>query len=107
MLFLSSHLITHHIKDWKTAHISPIFKKGALELASNYGPISLTSLICKIMESIIKDEIMMHLKNKNYFAFDQSVRFHRKSLNSDSIIKLPLGLHRSSDQGKDCRHHLF
>ena len=37
--------------DWKTAVISPIFKKGNKNIAANYRPISLTSIICKIMES--------------------------------------------------------
>ena len=50
-------------EDWKILHISPIFKKGSREIASNYRPISLTSIICKIMESLIKDVIMKHLKD--------------------------------------------
>ena len=44
--------------DWKNAHISPIYKKGPKDLAINYRPVSLTSIVCKIMESIIKDSIM-------------------------------------------------
>ena len=58
-------------EDWKIAHISHIFKKGAREHASNYRPISLTSIICKIIESTIKDEIIMHLKNKNLLSTNQ------------------------------------
>ena len=38
---------------WKTANVVPIFKKGDKSLASNYRPISLTSLVGKILESII------------------------------------------------------
>ena len=54
-------------KDWKIAHIVPIFKKGNKQLASNYRPISLTSIIGKVMESIVKDAIMAHMFQYNFF----------------------------------------
>ena len=44
-------------QDWKSAHVTPIFKKGNRHLPNNYRPISLTSSIVRLMESIIKDEI--------------------------------------------------
>ena len=43
--------------DWKSANISTIFKKGSKLDISNYRPISLTCICCKLMESIIRDEI--------------------------------------------------
>ena len=36
--------------DWKMAFVSPIFKKGSKNNVENYRPISLTSIISKIME---------------------------------------------------------
>lgn len=47
--------------DWKNANITPIFKKGLKSSVGNYRPISLTSVICKLMESILKDAILDHL----------------------------------------------
>ena len=39
-------------QDWVTANVVPVFKKGDPRLPSNYRPISLTSIIVKIMERI-------------------------------------------------------
>ena len=43
------------------ANISPIFKKRHRTLSSNYRPISLTFVISKILERIIKKELLGHL----------------------------------------------
>ena len=43
--------------DWKIADIVPIFKKEAKDDPTNYRPVSLTSVPCKVMESVIKDSL--------------------------------------------------
>ena len=48
-------------QNWKDAHVSPIFKKGSKSSMTNYRPISLTSVICKQMEAIIKDHLMEYI----------------------------------------------
>ena len=50
---------------WKTAHVSPIYKKGSKQDPLNYRPISLTSIACKILERIIRNKIMDHLEANN------------------------------------------
>ena len=45
--------------DWRQA----IFKKGLKSEAGNYRPISLTSIVCKLMESLLKDTMVDHLNN--------------------------------------------
>ena len=52
-------------RDWLTANICPVFKKGARSTASNYRPISLTCVICKTMEHILYHHIMAHLEQLN------------------------------------------
>ena len=52
-------------RDWKSTHITPIFKKGSRQSASNYRPINVTSIAGKIMESVIKDTLMKHLQDNN------------------------------------------
>jgi len=38
-------------------HVTAVYKKGNKGDPSNYRPINLTSIICKLMESIIRDYI--------------------------------------------------
>ena len=47
--------------EWKVAEITPIFKKGSKHDPTNYRPVSLTSIISKLCESLVKDEIVEHL----------------------------------------------
>ena len=47
--------------EWKTATVIPIFKKGKKSAAGNYRPVSLKSVSCKVLESMLKDDIMDHL----------------------------------------------
>ena len=51
----------HLPKEWKTAWVSPIHKKSSRLKPCNYRPVSLTSVVCKVMEQLIRDEIMNHL----------------------------------------------
>ena len=56
--------------DWKLAYVSPIYKnKGARNLSVNFRPVSLTSILCKLMESILRSHIMKHLINENQYGF--------------------------------------
>ena len=50
---------------WKSAVITPLFKKGVAGDVSNYRPISLTCVPCKVMERIISHEIYQHLVDNN------------------------------------------
>ena len=52
----------------KDAHISTIFKKGNKSEPGNYRPVSLTSIVCKLIESIIRDHITTHLVNNDVFS---------------------------------------
>ena len=41
--------------DWKDAIVVPIFKKRRRDMTQNYRPVSLTCVICKILEKFIRD----------------------------------------------------
>ena len=40
-------------EDWRVANINPIFKKGDHSNLTNYHSISLTSVVSKILESVL------------------------------------------------------
>ena len=57
---------------WKQANITPIYKnKGSKNDANNYRPVSLTSIVCKLFEKIIRDEVMKHLSTHSLISVHQ------------------------------------
>ena len=59
---------------WKEGIVTPLYKKESKILPKNYRPVSLTSIVCKVLESIVIDFILDHisinnLKNKNQHGF--------------------------------------
>jgi len=36
-------------QDWKTGHITPIYKKGNKTKVNNYRPVCLTSIVIKVL----------------------------------------------------------
>lgn len=73
LALLMNKTIQHGIipNDWKKAFVSPIFKKGARNVAENYRPISLTSVVCKLMEKFIKEAVLKHLIENNLLSKKQ------------------------------------
>ena len=51
--------------DWRSAIITPKFKKGQPSLVSNYRPIALTCACCKILEKIIANDLIHFLQEHN------------------------------------------
>ena len=46
---------------WLKSLVCPIFKKGAKSDPGNYRPVSLTCVVCKVMESILVDALISHM----------------------------------------------
>src|SRR3989442_310297 len=51
--------------EWRLANVTPIFKKGTKKDPGNYRPVSLTSQVCKVLEKIIKEDIVNFLEKNN------------------------------------------
>ena len=59
---------------WKTAKVQPKFEKSNKQLPSNYRPISLTPILCKLLEHIVSSHIRK-LFNKNDIFTDNQYGF--------------------------------
>lgn len=57
--------------DWKINKVVPVYKSGSRSDPSNYRPISLTSIACKLLEHIIYSQIACHLGNHSFFFPNQ------------------------------------
>ena len=52
--------------DWKHSIIVPLPKKSSMSSnLGDYRPISLTSCVCKVMEQMVREQLLQHCVNKN------------------------------------------
>ena len=58
-------------EDWRRANIVPIFKAGSRNKPENFRPASLTSQVCKMFESLMRDDIVNHLESKGLLNISQ------------------------------------
>jgi hypothetical protein len=86
-------------EDWKKARVVPIYKKGPKSDPGNYRPVSLTSVPCKLLESLIKDAIMEHLGAENLIKDSQHGFIPGRSCASNLTIFLD-ALTKVLDSGK-------
>jgi hypothetical protein len=73
---------------WKTAIVTPIYKAGLASEPSNYRPISLTSVFCKLMERIIADEILTYLRQHKLLGKEQHGFLKKRSTSSNLLESL-------------------
>ena len=88
---------------WKTANVSAIFKKGEKFKASNYRPVSLTCISCKMLEHIIVSNVMNHFDNYDVLT-DCQHGFRRRRSCETQLLTLTDDLLRSL--GKTKQHDL-
>ena len=59
-------------EDWRKAQVSPIFKnKGSRLNSTNYRPVSLTCILCKAMETLVRKHLVNHLENNRIISRHQ------------------------------------
>jgi len=56
---------------WRKAQVSPLFKKGNRHSCSNYRPVSLTVILCKLLEKLIREAVMTHMEGNKLFTVHQ------------------------------------
>ena len=72
---------------WLKANAMPAFKKGDKSLASNYRPISLTSILCKVLEHILASNIVKYLDGQG-ILYDLQHGFREKRPCETQLIML-------------------
>ena len=74
-------------QSWKIARVVPVHKKGPKSMMKNYRPISLLTIISKIMEGIINRQLVNHLETHQLFSSSQ-FGFRRGLGTSDLLTAL-------------------
>ena len=85
--------------DWTTANVVPVFKHNNRHQPSNYRPISLTSLVAKVMEKIVHFQIVKALETRGLLSSFQFGFRHGRStvdLLLSTVHDLALGLEKRS-----------
>jgi hypothetical protein len=85
---------------WKEAQVTPLFKKGDKSKPGNYRPVSLTSIVCKILESLIRDKMMEHLEANNLLSDCQHGFVPGRSCSTNLLACLE-DWTKALDDGKD------
>jgi len=58
-------------EDWKKANVTPIFKKGKKEDPGKYRPVSLTSILGKVMKQLILEVTIRQVEEKKVIRSSQ------------------------------------
>ncbi len=87
-------------RQWSTANVCPVYKnKGSSSQVSNYRPISLTCVACKVMESILRDNIFSFLSENQLISPHQHGFVSGKSTVTQ-LIECLNSWHKYLDEGK-------
>ena len=86
-------------KQWKTAWIAPVFKKGGRSDPANYRPVSLTSIACKMLEHILCTHIRRHLDTHDILG-PENHGFRAKHSTETQLLLTTHDLLKNKDAGK-------
>ena len=73
---------------WKAGYVCPIFKKGARQLPTNYRPVSMTSICCKVMECIVSESMVHFLRINGLLSKDQHGFLPKRSTYTQLLVIL-------------------
>ena len=71
--------------DWKSALVTPVFKKGNRSSPANYRPISLTSIVCKILQHVVHSSVINHFERNN-IPTDSQHGFRKRRLCETQLL---------------------
>ncbi len=73
-------------EQWRKANICALYKKGDKTQPENYRPVSLTSVVCKMLEHIVHSHIMKHFEANNLLV-DSQHGFRAKRSTETQLIQ--------------------
>ena len=85
--------------EWKIAKVVPIFKSGCKSNVENYRPISVLSIVSKIIERAVHDQLYSHLTVNNLLSSSQS-GFRSQYSTATTIIDVQDYILNNMDEGK-------
>ena len=86
-------------QDWTSVNVAPLYKKGDKSLPANYRPISLTCIVCKMLEHIVASNVVKHMDNNN-LMYDLQHGFRERRSCETQLTMLVEDLTRKASQGK-------
>ena len=78
------------LEDWKISRVTPIYKgKGDKVNETNYRPISVIGHIPKILEKIVKNQLMDYLMKNDLICLDQSAyrKYHNTQTSMHKVVE--------------------
>ena len=66
-------------QQWEKSHVSPIFKNGHRMQPNNYCPVSLMSVVCKLLEKIMWQAVVVYLIDNGLINDNQDSFIPRRS----------------------------
>ena len=74
-------------KDWTQARVTPLFTKGDKCDPANFRPVSLTCILCQVMEHIVASNVARHL-NENDILYGLQEGFREKRSCETQLLEL-------------------
>ena len=85
-------------QQWKDANVTPLHKKGPKSEVGNYCPVSLTSIPCKLLETLISSRIVQSLEQSNLLSSSQHGFISKRSCLSNLLVALE-AITKAIDEG--------
>jgi len=89
-------------KQWKVAHVIPCYKKKDKHDPNNYRPVSLLSIISKVMEALVNRALWKYIC-KHRLISDKQFGFRAGHSTADALTYVTQNLHDAKDKRHESR----